>query len=88
MNYEEMIRETDRMIRGIMIRSAIAECILFALVAIVAVLMIRLWWAERKARKAQKVVGGEVFSPVVTEVTQMVDGVEFHRMGVPGRRCE
>lgn len=88
MNYEEMIRDTDKLIRDIMVRSQIAECIMFGLMLILAAMIIRLWWAERKALKALKTAGGDEYKPTVTDTVQVINGTEFHRMGVPGRRCE
>ena len=88
MTYEQMIRETDQLVRDVLHRSMIAEAVMFSMIAVLLALIVRLWWMERKARKAQKVIGGEHFSPTVTDTVQVVDGVGFHRMGVPGRRCE
>lgn len=88
MTYEEMIRETDQLVRDVLRRSMIAEIVMFAMIAVLLALIVRLWWMERKARKAMKVIGGEHFSPTVTNETQTINGVEWHRMGVPGRRCE
>lgn len=88
MNYEEMVRDTDKMIREIMVREQIAEWVLWGLCAVMLVLVLAAWWQQRKARKAERmaqVVGGFRFVPNVTDDVQMVGDVEFHRMGVPGR---
>lgn len=88
MNYEQMIKETDELIRGILLRQQIAECVLFILCAVLLMLLVRLWWKSHKlvkASKAAKIIGGKVFVPVVTDDVQIVNGVEFHRMGTPER---
>lgn len=88
MNYEAMIRETEKTVRDIMFREQIAEWVLWGLCAVLAVLAVLLLWEEHKTvreARAAKVVGGHVYAPVVTEDVQIVNGVEFHRMGVPGR---
>lgn len=87
MNYEAMVRDTDKMIRDIMFREQIAEWVLWGLCAVLAVIVAVAWVQQRKARKAErmaKVVGGFHYVPVVTDDVQMVGDVEFHRMGVPG----
>ena len=88
MNYEAMVRETDKMIRDIMFREQIAEWVLWWLCAVLAVIVAVAWVQQRKARKVErmaKVVGGFRYAPNVTDDVQMVGDVEFHRMGVPGR---
>ena len=57
--------------------------ILFCL--ILTVVAIRLMWEEhreRKERKRQEVFTGNEYRPTVTDTVQVIDGVEYHRMGV------
>ena len=86
--YEDMIRETEEMIRGVMLREQIAEWVLYGMCLVMLVMVIVAWRAQRKARKAErmtKVVGGFRYEPTVSNDVQVVNGVEFHRMGVPYR---
>ena len=88
MNYEAMIAETDKMLRGIMLRERIWMGVLIGLSVLLTVLAIVMMVQAHKAHKAervQKVVGGYEYRPQITEDVQVVNGVEFRRMGVPGR---
>lgn len=87
-NYEAMIQDTDRMIREIMVREQIWLGVLIGLSVLLTVLAIVMMVQTHKAHKAervQRVVGGYEYRPQVSSDTQVVNGVEFHRMGVPGR---
>lgn len=88
MNYAELTRETDEMLKRVMLRNSIETAILIGFCAILIILMIAMLWSdhrERKARKVQNIVGGYQFRPTVTDEVQVINGVEFHRMGVPGK---
>ena len=86
MTYEESIRETDRMIREIMVREQITLYVLVGLAVILAGALLWLWLKQRKEAKLQKVVGGYEYRPEVTETVQVDQfGTEFHRMGIPQR---
>lgn len=88
MNYEEMIKDTDKMIKEIMHREQIWLYVLIGLSVILTVLAVVMFLQEmkdRKVAKVAKVIGGNVYSPNVTDNVQIVNGVEFHQMGIPGR---
>ena len=88
MSYEAMIAETDQMLREIMLREQIWLGVLIGLSVLLTVLAIIMMVQEHKAHKAkrvQRVVGGYEYRPQITEDVQVVNGVEFRRMGVPGR---
>ena len=66
----------------------VISCILIAMMALLAVIGLRLIWEEHRERKEAKLretVGGDVYQPTVTDTVQYVNGVEFHRMGLPGK---
>ena len=86
MSYEEIVADTNRWIREMMIREQIVGYIFLGLCVILLIGMGWLVWLEHKERKAHKVVGGDTYYPVVTDTVQYVNGVEFHKMGVAGRR--
>lgn len=86
--YEDMIRETDELIRGVMLREQIAEWVLIGICTVLAAFLVVMWVTERRAaKKARKAFLGE-YRPTLTEDVQIVNGVEFRRMGPVGRRCE
>ena len=88
MTYEEMIADTDKMIKDIMRQEEIWMYVWIVLSAIFLILiMIGLFqeWKYMKKKKVMNVVGGNDYTPVVTENVQVVNGVEFHQMGVPGK---
>ena len=89
MNYEETIRETEEMIRGIMIREQIAEWVLIGLCVVLVGLIVIVWVKGRKSTSSDPSGAtfptGEGLRPTVTEDVQIVNGVEFHRMGPVGR---
>ena len=84
MNYEELVMDTDKMLHRIMVTEQIWMYVLTGLAVLMTVLAVAMSvmiWKERKLAKVQKVVGGYEFHPVVTTDVQVVNGVEFHRMG-------
>lgn len=88
MNYAEIVKDTDDMLRRVMLRNSIETALLIGFCAILIILMIAMLWSdhrERKARKVQRVVGGYQFRPTVTDEVQVINGEVFHRMGVPGK---
>ena len=97
MSYEKMIRDTDELIRGVMVRQQIGEYILWGLVAALVGLVIWRWILMRRAARAceqlaeytmglarEKGLGGP-WVPVVSDEVQVIDGVEFRRMLPPER---
>ena len=86
MSYEEIVADTNRWIREMMIREQITGYIFLGLCVILLIGMCWLIWVDHKERKAHKVVGGNAYRPTVTDEVQVINGVEFHRMGVAGRR--
>ena len=88
MMYEDMIRETEEMIRGVMLREQIAEWALIGICTVLAAFLVMMWVTERReAKKTRCAFLGE-YRPTVTDDVQTVNGVEFRRMGPVGRRCE
>ena len=88
MDYSKMIQGTDQMLHEIMLREQIWLGVLIGLAVLLSVLAVIMIVQEHKAHKAAKVervVGGFEYRPQITEDVQVVNGVEFHRMGVPGR---
>ena len=95
MSTEEFILDTQRVMREINQRQEIYDIVFYSVMSIVMVgcLVVLIGWfiANLKAKKAakrtacEKVVGGYAFRPVVTEEIQVIDGIEWHRMGVAGR---
>lgn len=86
MSYEEIIRDTEEMTRKMALKWDIISALLVLMMAALLVLVIRLMWQEHKEKKAlraQERAGGDEYQPTVTENVQIVNGVEFHRMGVP-----
>lgn len=95
MSTDEFILDTQRVLREINARREIYDIVFFSVMAIVLVgcLVVLIGWfvgnmkAKKAARKTvcEKVVGGYAFRPVVTEEVQVIDGIEWHRMGPAGR---
>lgn len=89
MNYQELIRDTEEMTKRIILKGDVICWVLIALMALLAVIGLRLIWEEhreRKEAKLQQVVGGDVYCPQVLPDVQIgPDGTEYHRMGVPGK---
>lgn len=92
MNYAEIEainRETAELTRRMMLKWNIIDIVLVILCLTMIILAVRLIWEEhreRKERKAQEVYAGYEYQPTVTDTVQYVNGVEFHKMGVAGRR--
>lgn len=88
MTYEELTRETAEMTKRMMLKWDIISAVLILFAVILFVLAVRLLWEEhreRKARKLQEVFTGFEYRPTVTDTVQVIGGVEYHKMGVPGR---
>lgn len=89
MNYEQLTRDTAEMTKRMMLKWDIISGLLILFCLILTVVAIRLIWEEhreRKARKLQEVCTGYEYQPTVTDTIQIIDGVEWHRMGVPEGR--
>ena len=100
MSYEKMIQDTDKLIRGVLLREQIGEYILWGLVAVLLGLVVWRWLLMRRAAKAcerlaeytmgmarDKGLSGP-WVPVVSDDVQVIDGVEFRRMLPPERMLE
>ena len=88
MNYEQLTRETAEMTKRMMLKWDIISIALIALCAVLVIIAVRLMWEEhreRKERKLQEVFTGFEYRPTVTNTVQVIGGVEYHKMGVPGR---
>ena len=84
MSYEEIVRDTDEMIRKIMLKNEIVNIVFIVLAVTLIVLMLIMIRQDRKERKARQKAAWGQYKPTVTDTVQ-VDryGTEFHRMGVP-----
>jgi len=88
MNYAELVRDTEEMTKRIILKGDIICLVLIGLMALLAIIGLRLIWEEhreRKERRLQETYTGYEYQPTVTDTVQYVNGVEFHRMGVPGK---
>ena len=86
MNYEQMIKETDEMIRRIIIRNQVVSAVLIALCVVLIVLVGIMVYQDTRERKARRSAKWGQYRPTITETIQVDEfGVEYHRMGVPGR---
>lgn len=85
MTYTEMVADTERMLKGIMIKNDVVSCIMIALCVTLIVLLARILWESHKEKKQVNQEWTE-YRPTVTDDVQVVNGVEFHRMGIAGRR--
>lgn len=83
MDYMKLTSDTSEMLKQMMIKNTIECAVMIGLCVILIVLMVIM---IRSDRKVKKVVGGYQYHPTVTDTVQIVDGVEYHKMGVPGRR--
>lgn len=86
MNYTELVRDTKEMTKRIILKGDVICWVLIALMALLAIIGLRLIWEEhreRKERKLQETYTGFEYQPTVTDVVQYANGVEFHKMGVP-----
>ena len=85
MTYEEIVRDTAEMTKRMNLKWDIITGLLILFCLILTVVAIRLMWEEhreRKERKRQEVFTGNEYRPTVTDTVQVIDGVEYHRMGV------
>ena len=85
---EAINRETAELTKRIALKWTIIDIVLAVFCRILIVLAVRMIWEgirERKERKAQEVVGGYVFVPVVTDTIQVKDGIVYHKMGIAGK---
>lgn len=87
MSYEEIIRDTEELTRKMSLKWDIISAVLIVMLATLIILIAKVIWEDRKARKAvQNTVGGDEYRPhVLPDVQIGPDGTEYHRMGVPGR---
>lgn len=86
--YMKLVSDTREMTQRMTLKWDVISCILIGLMALLAIIGLRLIWEEHRERKEAKlhqVVGGYEYQPTVTDTVQYVNGVEFHRMGVPGK---
>ena len=85
--YLELVQDTKKLTTWVILKEDIVSLILIALMVVLAVLAGMLLWSEHKERKAQKAArwNGAEYQPNVTETVQYINGVEFHKMGVPGK---
>lgn len=84
MSYEEIVRDTDELIREIMLKNEIVNIVFTVLAVMLIVLMLIMIWQDRRDRKSRpQGIWGE-YRPTVTETVQVDQyGTEFHRMDVP-----
>ena len=87
MSYEEIIRDTEELTRRMALKWDIISAVLILMLATLILLIAKMIWEDRKARRAvQNTVGGDEYRPhVLPDVQIGPDGTEFHRMGVPGK---
>lgn len=84
--YEQIARETVQKSKQLDAEWQIISVVMAVLAALMVIMTIYLMWCAHRDHKARKRgVWGE-FRPNVTDDVQIVNGVEFRRMGVPGRR--
>jgi len=92
MKYAELVRDTDEMTKRIVLKEDIVCWVMIGLMAVLAIIGLRLIWEECRDRKEQKAARQQAtgnsfgeYRPTVTDTVQVVNGVEFHRMGPAGR---
>ena len=85
MNYEEIVQDTQEMIRHMELKWDIISGLMIIMMAVLIAVGIRLIWEEHRDRQEKSFCGAE-YRPTVTEDVQIIDGVEWHRMGVPEGR--
>lgn len=92
---EAINRETAEMTRKMMLKWDIIDIVLAVFCLILIVLAVRLILEGIRERKERMTSSdsygatfptGEGYQPTVTDTVQYVNGVEFHKMGVAGRR--
>ena len=87
MSYEEIIRDTEELTKKMALKWDIISGVLILMLATLIILIVKMLWEDRKARKAvQNTVGWDEYRPhVLPDVQIGPDGTEYHRMGVPGK---
>ena len=87
MSYEEIIRDTEELTKKMALKWDIISAVLIVMLATLILLIVKMLWEDRKARRAvQETVGGDEYRPhVLPDVQIGPDGTEYHRMGVPGK---
>ena len=87
MSYEEIIRDTEELTKKMALKWDIISGVLILMLATLIILIVKMLWEDRKARRAvQNTVGGDEYRPhVLPDVQIGPDGTEYHRMGVPGK---
>ena len=85
--YEALIRETEEITKRMALKWDIISAVLIVMLATLIILIVKMIWEDRKARRAvQNTVGGDEYRPhVLPDVQIGPDGTEYHRMGVPGK---
>lgn len=87
--YMKLVQDTKEMTQRMALKWDVISCILIGLMALLAIIGLRLIWEEHRERKEAKlhqVVGGDVYRPQVLQDVQIgPDGTEYHRMGIPGK---
>ena len=85
--YVELVRDTEEMTRRMILKWDIISIVLIVLMALLAVIGLRLIWEEHRDRKEanlRETVGGDEYRPQVSDDVQIApDGTVFRRMGVP-----
>jgi NADH:ubiquinone oxidoreductase subunit 6 (subunit J) len=87
MSYEQIIKDTEELTRKMSLKWDIISAVLILMLATLIILIAKMIWEDRKARRAvQNTVGGDEYRPhVLPDVQIGPDGTEYHRMGVPGK---
>ena len=84
--YEQIVRESAKRTMQMEAEWEVISIVLAVLAALmVAATLYLLWCAHRDHKARRRGVWGE-FRPTVTQETQVMNGVEFRRMGIPERR--
>lgn len=84
--YMKLVQDTKEMTKRIVLKEDIFCWVLIGLMAVLAIIGLRLIWEEhREARRQETGNSFGEYRPTVTDTVQVVNGVEFHRMGPAGR---
>lgn len=85
MSYGEIVRETDDVIRNMILRDEIVNIVFTVLAVTLIVLMLIMIRQDRKERKARQKADWGTYKPTITDTVQ-VDrfGTEYRRMGPVG----
>lgn len=84
--FEEIARQTVQKSRQLDAEWEIISVVMAVLAALMVIMTLYLMWCAHRDHKARKRGVWGDYRPTVTDDVQVVDGVEWHRMGVPGRR--